>query len=297
MPVSKKPRRKTTASSSKAGPVRTMPDRRTMESFLATLSGQRTNDAADQAQDLVYQAYEEASPARRIALAHKALSISPLCADALNLLAEAASSPAEARDLYAKAVEAATVSLGPKGFEEYAGHFWGFLETRPYMRARAGLAAALQRLGDEDGAIAHYREMLELNPNDNQGIRYVLAACLLRRNEDAALQELLAAYPGEASTPWLYTRALLAFREGGAKSKQAIKLAAEAWGRNQHVPAILARRKQPVSSQSGYITMGEADEASDYIAECGPAWHATPGAVDWLTSATAGLTPRKTPTH
>jgi hypothetical protein len=65
-----------------------------------------------------------------------ALGISPLCADAYVLLAEEAQSIEEARDLYAKGVEAGELALGPQGFEEYAGHFWDFLETRPYMRAR-----------------------------------------------------------------------------------------------------------------------------------------------------------------
>jgi hypothetical protein len=30
-------------------------------------------------------------------------------------------------------VAAGERSLGPKAFEEDAGHFWGILETRPYM--------------------------------------------------------------------------------------------------------------------------------------------------------------------
>lgn len=33
------------------------------------------------------------------------------------------------------------------------GHFWGILETRFYMRARAGLAEALWELGERDAAI------------------------------------------------------------------------------------------------------------------------------------------------
>ena len=55
-------------------------------------------------------------------------------------------------------MDAGELALGPKGFKEYAGHFWGFLETRPYMRARAGLAGTLLKLGDEDAAIRHYRD-------------------------------------------------------------------------------------------------------------------------------------------
>jgi tetratricopeptide (TPR) repeat protein len=131
------------------------------------------------------------------------------------------------------------LALGPQDFEAYAGHFWGFLETRPYMRARAGLASTLVQLGDVDGALAHYRDMLKLNPNDNQGIRYVLAGCLLKQGNYAALKELLAAHE-DGSAFWLYTRALVAFRES---DEQATALVKNAWSANQHVPAILGRRE------------------------------------------------------
>ena len=51
-------------------------------------------------------------------------------------------------------------------------------ETRPYMRARAGLARCLWELKRHDEALKHYYGMLKLNTHDNQGIRYVLLACL-----------------------------------------------------------------------------------------------------------------------
>ena len=57
------------------------------------------------------------------------------------------------------------------------------------MRARAGLAGTLLKLGDVVAALSHYRDMLKLNPNDNQGIRYILAGCLLRQDNDSALKE------------------------------------------------------------------------------------------------------------
>jgi hypothetical protein len=63
----------------------------------------------------------------------------------------------------------------------------------------------------------------------------------------------------------------------------------DAWSANQHVPAILAGTKPPVTSESGYITMGGADEATDYVRDCGPAWHQTPGAVAWLNKLVAHL--------
>jgi hypothetical protein len=48
------------------------------------------------------------------------------------------------------------------------------------MRARLGLVQALRDLGRDDEAVAHYRELLELNPGDNQGVRYLLVATLLQ---------------------------------------------------------------------------------------------------------------------
>ena len=100
-------------------------------------------------------------------------------------------------------MEASQLALGPRRFKEYAGHFWGFLETRPYMRARAGLASTLLKLGDVDGAIDHFQDILRLNPNDNQGIRYILLGCLLERGDDGALKELMTAYDDDAGVFWL----------------------------------------------------------------------------------------------
>jgi len=279
MPISKKPRSKTAfKTSTKARAPAALPDRRAMESFLAAIDGHRGDDATAKAQNLMCEAWERTTSRPRIALARKALGISPLCADAYVLVAEEARSIEEARDYYAKGVEAGELALGPRGSKRYAGHFWGFLETRPYMRARAGLAGTLLKLGDVDSALAHYRDMRKLNPNDNQGIRYVLAGCLLRQDNDGALKELLAAYEG-GNASWLYTRALMAFRESGGSDGRAAALVRDAWSANEHVPAILAGAKPPVISDDGYVTMGGPDEATYYVTECGAAWHRTPGAV------------------
>ncbi len=295
MPVSKKPRAKVAFTRpSKAASPPALPDRRVMESFLSAITGRGDDAATAKAQDVMYDAWEQTTSRSRIALARKALGISPLCADAYVLLAEeAARSVEEARDYYVKGVEAGELALGPKDFKEYAGHFWGFLETRPYMRARAGLAAALMKLGDVEGAVAHYRDLLRLNPNDNQGIRYLLAAHLLRQGDEVALKKLLASYEDEGTAAWLYTRALLAFRQGGA-SPQAAKLVKEALASNEHVPAILAGTRPLVPPQGDYITMGGPDEATYYITECGPAWHHTPGAVEWLAALATTPKPKRT---
>ncbi len=287
MPVSKKPRRSPPGSRSKAPADSILPDRRSMEAYLAAIAGRGRDDALEKAQEVMYDAWEKTSAQARISHARKALAISPLCADAYNLLAEEAATAAEARDLYARGLEAGELALGPEGFEEYNGHFWGFLETRPYMRARHGLALTLLKLGEEGAAIEHFRAMLKLNPNDNQGIRYLLLGSLLRRDDVPAVKALLAEYPDEWSVYWLYTRALLAYRENQASAPATLKLLKDARSANEHVPGILAGTTPAIISSNGYVTMGGADEATEYVRECGPAWRKTAGAVEWLTTTVA----------
>src|SRR5262249_38122431 len=148
----------------------------------------------------------------------------------------------EAKDYYEKGVHAGERALGA-AFEEDVGHFWGIIETRPYMRAREGLAMCLWQLGEHQQAIEHYTDMLRLNPGDNQGIRYVLANCLLRQGDDAALGKLLDQYKDDAMAEWMYTRALLAFRREGA-GKKADAALKKAMKQNKFVPAYLLGNKQ-----------------------------------------------------
>ena len=111
MPVSKKPSRKAVSTKSSAGPG--TPDRQTIEGLLAAFTGGRDNDALSEAQEVMYDAWARTTSRSRIALARKALTISPLCADAYNLLASEAKTPEAARDLYIRGVEAGQRALGP----------------------------------------------------------------------------------------------------------------------------------------------------------------------------------------
>ena len=223
-----------------------LPDRRAMERVMREVAaglGEEKGEETplDRAQEVMYRAFE-ATGAEQVRLARKALEISPDCADAYVLLAEHAKTGEEARKHYEQGVAAGERALGKQAFEEYAGHFWGFLETRPYMRARQGLAQCLWEAGHREEAAEHYQELLRLNPNDNQGVRYSLATLLLDLDRDQDLRRLVAEYEDDASAVWAYTKALLAFRDGG-ESPQANKLLAQAMKVNKHVPAYLLGHK------------------------------------------------------
>jgi tetratricopeptide (TPR) repeat protein len=236
----------------------------------------------EQAQDLMYEAWE-ATGTRRIKLARQALEISPDCADAYVLLAEQSRSLKEAKELYEQGVHAGERALGPRMFEEDAGHFWGIIETRPYMRAREGLARALWAQGERKQAIAHYQDMLRLNPGDNQGVRYVLAGCLLKEHEDEALGKLLAQYEDDSMAEFGYTRALWLFQREGASAAATTALKA-AVKQNKFVPAYLQGKKHLPARLPDYIGFGDENEAIHYAAGGVSVWRETPGALDWLAS-------------
>src|SRR5262249_7461217 len=144
-----------------------------------------------QAQALLDRAFETPDPAERIRLARQALDLSPDCADAYVLLAENTRSRKTTLDYYEKGVAAGERALGPDAFRREVGHFWGILETRPYMRAREGLAHSLWTMGRREEAAGHLQEMLRLNPNDNQGVRYTLTSWLVNLDRDEELGDLL----------------------------------------------------------------------------------------------------------
>lgn len=239
----------------------------------------------EQAQDIMYEAWDTPSPARRIKLAKKALSISADCADAYVLLAEeSAKSLPEAIKLYEQGVAAGERAIGPERFQEWEGMFWGILETRPYMRAREGLASLLWGTGQPDAAIGHFEDMLRLNPGDNQGIRYQLLTIYQVTENDPALQDLLKRYKDDYSAYWLYTQALVAFRRyrGGVRAGKKLAAALEY---NTFVPSYLLGRKRMPKAREPFISPGHENEAIDYCAGAIPFWHGTPGALDWLREA------------
>jgi len=238
--------------------------------------------ALEQAQNLVYEAFESRGR-KRIQLARRALKICPDCADAYVLMAEGCGDIEKAAGLYEKGVEAGARALGEELFEQQAGYFWGILETRPYMRARFGLAECLEEMGRNAEAAGHYRELLRLNPNDNQGARYSLLACLLTMDADTEAQKLLKRYEDDyAFATWCYGRVLLSFKRKGdsAAARRHLEKALEV---NEYVPDYLLGYEEISFLPSGY-SMGSQEEAIICADLLGEAWDEAPGALEWLES-------------
>ncbi|HUY32369.1 MAG TPA: hypothetical protein VMV69_06280 [Pirellulales bacterium] len=267
-------------------PVAFVHDLRPMERILsqmaAGMDGNRSETALDRAQELFYRAFKAAHPSEKSSLARKALDISPDCADACVLLAEQTTSVEEALAFYEQGVAAGERALGEKFFQENAGSFWGILETRPYMRARKGMADCLAATGHREAASEHYRELIRLNPNDNQGVRHALAKSLLDLGRDDELETVLERYPDDCMAAGSYSRALVAFRLYG-DVKTARERLRSAHGHNRHVPGkLLGHERGAPDEFQNMVALGSPDEAAVYAATFRGAWRETPGALAWL---------------
>jgi len=237
---------------------------------------------ADKANDLMYDAYD-ATPAQGKKLAKEALKLHPQNIRALNYLAEQEKSPEGALKLYQKAVEYGKEQLGETYFKENKGHFWLMIETRPYMTAKLGFAQCLEALDWQDEAIKEYDEMLELNPGDNQGVRYMLASLLLYTGKYKAFNELYKKFKDEESTFWLFNYALYLFATEGptAKANRALALANK---ENSNVIDVMTQRKVLAKNPQGYYSPGDENEAAYYLMDNFKSWLNVEDTLDWLFS-------------
>ena len=246
----------------------------------------RAQAPEEQAQALIDQAWEARTQRQAAALARRALEIFPDCADAYNVLAGAEARSAEdALVLYEHGVDAGRRSLGNAFFDEHRGHFWGMIETRPYMRARRGLADCLWALGRKRESLTHCEALLELNPDDNQGIRHGLLSRYLALGNDMGAARLFRDYPHDASAAFLWSRVLLDLRRGDqVAAKEHLVLAMHG---NPHVAGFFAGKRKPPARLPAHYSPGDRNEAALYIANFAEAWLASADAMDWLTGQLA----------
>lgn len=233
----------------------------------------------EQAQQLVYEAFE-AEGVARYRLAEKALKLDPDCVDAYNILAEAAPGLEETAELYQKGMTIAEKQLGKKFFKENKGYFWGLIETRPFMRAKFNYAQTLMALGKAEEAIGQMKELLELNPQDNQGVRSYLFIGYVDNGDLANARKLLDQYD-EGLAEGAFNRALLEILEHGFSTK-AVKRMKEAKKENKHVIQYLSGKKRLPSELPDYYGFGDENEAIVYAGEHLHLWRKISGLSDWL---------------
>jgi len=240
-------------------------------------------DPVEEAQDFAYEAMEAEDPFEVLELTKKALQLDPDCSDAHLLMTGLTSRSLTEEIKKVKEIIARTEQkLGKKYFEENKGHFWGMVETRPYMRALNFLLSALREAGKTAEAIRQAEEMLELNPNDNQGIRNTLLGMYLETGNLDGARKLFKKYPTEYMAVFLWGQMLERYLSGDLKG--AARIYRRASERNPYVFNYLTGRRRPDFELGDFYSPGDENEAILCLEEIGPAWQKHPEAIEWLKS-------------
>lgn len=250
----------------------------------------RNDDDENPAETFIDQAWEAPTPAKRAAYARKALAIDPDAIDAYVALALSMETLAEQIALLREGVRIGAQRWTAEIKRPSKAHFWSDIDTRPYMRAVHNLALALWQRGERAEAAGLADLLVRLNPNDNQGARYLGLAWHPVLGDWTRVERLLAQYDGECRTEYLYARCLNTFRLGG----DADAALAEALEANPHVPGQLLTRRRPQGTENPWgVAMGSAEEAAAYAENNLEAWGTVPGALIWLVEAVKRVAPRE----
>lgn len=241
---------------------------------------QPTESAHRQARDLAYQAMESYDPEEAVRLCAKAIELDPRCVDALVIMAGVFDDLDERAYDLARVVQVAEEDLGGESYlKENKGHFWGLLETRPYMRARSYLAQTLHEAGKTDAAAAEYEALLELNPGDNQGLRYALIGLYLETGNVDGARRLQDEYD-EASAVFAWSAVLERLILGDTVGAE--RSLAGARETNPYFESYLLGKKPMPRVMPDYYGFGDDNEAIMCMDTIGDAWKKHDETMRWL---------------
>ncbi len=236
----------------------------------------------EKAEDMVYQAYDS-SKTKGKKLAEEALKLDSNCIMAYQYLGEQQNNPSKAREFFAKGIEVGKKQFGGKYEEEHKGHFWGIFETRPYMTCIFYLSECEYLAGNIDESIRLIEYLLELNPNDNQGVRYILTSHLLQAKEYVKYEKHSKANKDDEGIFFKFNNALYEFIKS-SNSLKSINLLKQAI---EHNPFVIGQLGRKSKMRSDRYTLGSKEEANYYCDYNARHWQEVDGAIEWAKTVSS----------
>jgi len=259
------------------------------DALIAERKKSMVDDPREMAQELAYQAYESADSETALDLVGKALALDPKCVDALTVQAFLSSEDAGA--LVASLEVTLTVaenSLGEEFFAEYMGDFWPMVEARPYMRTVKQLAEVLWTVGRRFDAVAHYENLIDLDPEDHMGNAALLLGYYLSMGEIQRSWNLLEEFDDEENTVCAWAWVLIFLVTGDEET--AVDSLKHAMELNPYVAQLLVGMDEnPAEEVPAFFTVGSNEEAQYTVQVIGEAWERSSEAQWWLYNAMVDL--------
>jgi tetratricopeptide (TPR) repeat protein len=139
---------------------------------------------------------------------------------------------------------------------------WSHLPNRPFLRAAHGYGLGLERERRHLEAVEVYEQILQLNPADNLGIRYLLPSLYLKARAPQKARNVLEQHGSDGMN--LFTRCLLEVQNG--HHREAIRWLCRGLSYNPYLPEIILERKtdRPLHG-ARFVAMGSRQEAAEYL--------------------------------
>lgn len=250
------------------------------------LSPIRRFTADEEAQEYIYDAWEEPSPEEKFRLCQRALQIFPFSVDAFNAMAAEYdrfwNDKEKALLAYQRALECAKI-LWPD-IEKKEEILWGYTENRPLLRAYHGLALVNIDLGNTETAVRQLRFLLRVNPSDNQGCRLLLFLTLIDLGEyDEAKMVAEKHAEGRKSLDCIFAWGYLLIIYATKSHREHLikRTLCRALQQNYHVADLLLKDEPPTESPQ-YVSHGSMDEAVSCVKRLFCPWKAIDGLSEWL---------------
>ncbi len=242
------------------------------------------------AASLAAEALQLRSQNRRRAALQRALQIDRTCLAARVSLADLEfqrGEPQAALDLFAEAWEASHHLLAPGAKDP-----WSDPASRLALRALFGSGLANWHLGNLSGAIHDIEGLLEHNPIDNQGARFLLPMIqLLNDQHDAALRffrQYQERYPGDYAEPaFLFGWGCVLGREdddAGARKQYRSGML-----RNIYIAPLLLDLPEPRTDLWHSNERSEPEYAAEFVDSFGALWERDAAARRLLGECHAAL--------
>lgn len=159
---------------------------------------------------------------------------------------------------------------------------WINLENRPFLRAYHFYGLKFLNMDETEKALCIFNNILDLNPNDNQGIRALAIDCYLSLKRPLDALRVAEKYPDDALADIQYGKILALYQLGRIKeAEQCLEKAVDLLP--LVAKEILKRQhRKPKNINSSFITRGGADEAYSFWQSNSKLWKETPGAINFV---------------
>ncbi len=151
---------------------------------------------------------------------------------------------------------------------------YGYLENRPFHRAYHSFGLCLRRMNRINEAIEVFENMLQINPDDDMGVRHSLVKYYFETNQFMKVIEISKLYPEDSTVDIVYGKALAKYFLGKSEYEDDLKNAVRSLPKvgKEIIRMVHVRPPQNYIGKTEVKTIGGDDEAYYYWENYGLFW-------------------------